>query len=263
VLILVDRYDLSTARAIAYARTLSQHSRAVHFDIDPTITRELRARWEEVGPRWLPLDIVECLERATLELVADEVADDETEVTLLLPRRSFGSRLSRILHDRTADSIAAAVAVVPNFSATIVPFNLTDLERGERLEGEAESARRERPVVEVDEADLLPGDLRLRERSSGSEEISAVVWRQRAKVAGRIRSVRVQSGTGASNLESTIADGTGTLLLVFQGRPTIPGIEPGARLVAQGMVGSWDDQLAMLNPDYEIVAGASHDPLRS
>ena len=78
-------------------------------------------------------------------------------------------------------------------------------------------------------------------------------------MAGRIRSVRVQTGTGALNLECTISDGTGTLLLVFQGRPTIPGIEPGARLVVEGMVGSWHSQLAILNPDYELVAGSSTD----
>jgi len=77
-------------------------------------------------------------------------------------------------------------------------------------------------------------------------------------VAGRIKSVRVQTGEGASNLECTISDGTGSLMLVFQGRPTIPGIEPGARLVVEGMVGSWHQGLAILNPDYELVAGATH-----
>jgi hypothetical protein len=52
-----------------------------------------------------------------------------------------------------------------------------------------------------------------------------------------------------------LADDTGRMLLVFQGRPRIPGIEPGARLVASGMVASWDRRLAILNPDYELIAG--------
>ena len=269
VLVLVDSFDLAAARAVAYARTLSQHTRAVHFDIDPEVTKELNRRWAEVGPRWLPLDIVECrdrrLERATLELVADVVADRDTECTILLPRRSFGSRLSRILHDRTADSIASAVSVVPNVSATIVPFNLVDLQRGQEIEEEAEAkapnAKKADAKREQEESgDLLPVDLRLRERSLGAAEISSLEWRQRAKVAGRIRSVRVQTGPGAQNLECTISDGTGTLMLVFQGRPTIPGIEPGTRVVVEGMVGSWHHEMAILNPDYEIVAGAASDP---
>jgi amino acid transporter len=271
VLVLVDSFDLAAARAVDYARTLSQHTRAVHFDIDPEVTKELNARWAEVGPKWLPLDIIECpdrrLERATLELVAEMVADRDTECTILLPRRSFSTRLARILHDRTADAIASAVSVVPNVSATIVPFNLVDLQRGRALEEEAEEARAAKTAEEPKakrsehERPVLAADLRLAERGVGAEPISGIVWRQRAKVAGRVKSVRVQTGPGASNLECTVTDGSGSLLVVFQGRPTVPGIEPGARLVLEGMVGSWHSQLAVLNPDYELVAGSSaeHD----
>ena len=39
----------------------------------------------------------------------------------------------------------------------------------------------------------------------------------------------------------------------------MPGIEAGARLVVEGMVGSWDSELAILNPDYELIAGASEE----
>jgi amino acid transporter len=264
VLVLVDSFDLAAARAVDYARTLSQHTRAVHFDIDPEVTKELNLRWAEVGPKWLPLDIIECpdrrLERATLELVAEMVADHGTECTILLPRRSFGSRLARILHDRTADAIASAVSVVPNVSATIVPFNLIDLQRGQAIEEEVNEAVEEAPSGKPEtERGLLPADQRLRQRALGARPIKGVEWRQRAKVAGRVKSVRVQTGPGASNLECTVSDGTGSLLVVFQGRPTVPGIEPGARLVLEGMVGSWHQQLAILNPDYELVAGSEAD----
>jgi amino acid transporter len=269
VLVLVDSYDLAGARAVEYARTLSQHTRAVHFDIDPEVTRELNQRWAEVGPGWLPLDIIECqdrrLERATLELVAEMVADQDTECTILLPRRAFSSRMARILHDRTADRIASAVSVVPNVSATIVPFNLVDLQRGQALEEEAQQRAKARtgadepppPAAPKHGAVLLPADQRLAERSSGAAAISELEWRKRARVAGRVRSVRVQTGPGSENLECTLTDSTGSLLIVFQGRPTVPGIEPGARLVLEGMVGSWHQQLAILNPDYELIAGPS------
>ena len=52
----------------------------------------------------------------------------------------------------------------------------------------------------------------------------------------------------------------GGLLLVFVGRPKIAGIEPGARLVAEGMVGAWGRRPAMLNPSIELMAGAGQDP---
>ena len=89
--------------------------------------------------------------------------------------------------------------------------------------------------------------------------IADAVPRQRVKVAGRVRSVRVQPRAGTSNLECVLNDGTGGLLLVFQGRPKIAGIEPGARLVAEGMVGAWGRRPAMLNPSFELVSGAGQD----
>ena len=52
-----------------------------------------------------------------------------------------------------------------------------------------------------------------------------------------------------------LADDTGKLLLVFQGRRRIPGIQPGARLLVEGMVGDWSRHQAILNPDYELIAG--------
>ena len=268
VIVFVDSLDMAASRAIAYARTLSRSTRAVHFDIDDKVTKNLVDRWAEVAPKWMPLDVIACpdrrLERAAIELVAEIVADPDVECTILLPRRAFNSRLSRVLHDRTADSIVQAVAIVPHVSATIVPFNFYDYERKIGLETEIETdIAAERRAGEDShrrrDKSALPGDERLRERSVGAVAISDTEWRQRAKVAGRIKSVRVQTGTAASNLECTLADESGTLLLVFQGRPNIPGIEPGARLVVEGMVGSWEHSMAMLNPDYELIAGVSDD----
>ena len=93
------------------------------------------------------------------------------------------------------------------------------------------------------------------DRARGTTPIGDAQWRQRVRVAGRVRSVRVQPRAGTSNLECVLADDTGMLLLVFQGRRRIPGIQPGARLVVEGMVGDWARRQAILNPDYELIAG--------
>ena len=76
VVVLVDRLDMATARALQYARTLAPDDlRAVHFDIDTKAARELEAEWGRLGLARLPLDIIECpdrrLGRAAIELVAD------------------------------------------------------------------------------------------------------------------------------------------------------------------------------------------------
>lgn len=253
VLVLIGQLDMAAARAVQYARTLRPDElRAVHFNIDAVATEALKDEWSRLGLAHLPLDIVECrdrrLERAALEYVADLVADGKTECTVLLPRRAFNSRLARVLHDRSADRIADAVGTVAHVAATIVPFNLESAQR-RRLRPfthRPDAVRRKVRTAGVDRA--------LARRATGTVPIGEVAWRTRVRVAGRIRSLRVQTAKGTANLECEITDDTGVLLLVFQGRPKIPGIEPGARLIVEGMVGSWQRRLAILNPDYELVS---------
>jgi amino acid transporter len=251
VVVFVDRFDLATARALQYARSLNPDDlRAVHFNLDTKVARQLEEEWSRLGLSRLPLDIVECrdrrLNRAALALVADAVADGDTECTVLLPRRSFRSAWERLLHDRTADRISAALSVVPHVSPTIVPFNV-----GELL---SRPSPRVEPSPPAPKGRPLAADEALARRSRDTVPIGEVRWRQRVRVAGRIYSVRVQPRGGTSNLECVLVDDTGRILLVFQGRPKIPGIETGARLIASGMAGSWGRRLALLNPDYELVA---------
>jgi len=299
VVVLVDRLDLATARAIQYARTLTPVDiRAVHFDIDSVAARQLEEQWSRLGLARLPLDIIECpdrrLLRAAIEMVADAVVDGDTECTVLLPRRTYAYGWQRFLHDRTADKIAEVVSQVPHVAATIVPFNLNRSWRtkrarryGKLLEATAGQAAAgasteatsredipgEGPFEAGDPGAGRPGgakrkekatsaDLALASRATNTRPISEVHWRERVRVAGRVKSVRVQPRAGAANLECVLTDGTGGLLLIFQGRPKIPGIEPGARLVVEGMVGAWGRRLAILNPDYELVSGPEADPAR-
>ncbi|MGH9170736.1 MAG: APC family permease, partial [Acidimicrobiales bacterium] len=127
VLVLVERLDLATARALQYARTLAPDElRAVHFVLDTRQSHELEEKWSRLGLARFPLDLLECqdrrLSRAAMQLVAEASDDGQTEVSVLLPRRVFEGYWRRVLHDRTADRIAAYVSQLPNANATIVPF---------------------------------------------------------------------------------------------------------------------------------------------
>jgi hypothetical protein len=42
-------------------------------------------------------------------------------------------------------------------------------------------------------------------------------------------------------------------MLIFQGRRRVPGIEPGARITAEGMVGERGRRTAMINPLFTIL----------
>ncbi|MGD0895981.1 MAG: amino acid permease [Acidimicrobiales bacterium] len=254
VLILVDRLDLAAARAVQYARTLNPDElRAVHFAVDPRDAARLEAEWSRLGLSRLPLDIVDCpdrrLARAALELAAQVLARGDTELSVVMPRRAFKTAWQRILHDRTADRIAAAVSQLPHANATIVPFQLSSAPAQHRAIAllERTGTHRTRPVVREGDGETS--------KISGTTPIVEVQWRDRVRVAGRIRSVRVPAGGATANLECTLVDSTGAILLVFQGRRHIPGVQQGARLVARGMVGAWQGQLAILNPVYELIAG--------
>ena len=84
--------------------------------------------------------------------------------------------------------------------------------------------------------------------------VAEVEWRSRARVAGRVRSLRVQPWAGVPTLEGTLVDDTGGISVVFLGRRHVPGIRPGTRMVVEGMVGDHAGRLAILNPDYRLLA---------
>ena len=75
-------------------------------------------------------------------------------------------------------------------------------------------------------------------------------------MVGRVKSVRIQPGGSISSLECLLVDNTGQILLIFQGRRTLPGVEPGVILIAEGIVGDRYKRKAMINPSYTILQGA-------
>ena len=128
VIVLVERLDRASARAMQYGRTLRPDElRAVHIASDPVRAEALAGEWAELPLNRFALELVECpdrrIARAALEVVAEE-ADGNTEVTVLLPRREFASAWHRLFHDRTADAIANALAQVPHANFTFVPYHL-------------------------------------------------------------------------------------------------------------------------------------------
>src|SRR5438874_10070822 len=133
VLVMVDALDKSAARAIQYARTLvPDELKAVHIASDPHRAEELADEWRRLGLSRLPLMIVDApdrrVARAVLEVVAEETADGQTEVTVLIPRRMYRRAWHKLLHDRTADQIVRAVGHLPHANVTFVPFHF-----GEKL----------------------------------------------------------------------------------------------------------------------------------
>jgi amino acid transporter len=272
VLIFVDSVDLATFAAIRYARGLRPTTmRAVHFVIDSAQAEKLREDWVRYGQD-IPLEMIDTpdrrLLRAAVELVSHEAAQKGTNVTVVLPRRSYSPLIGRLLHDRTADKIAAVASQVPNSAATIIPFDVESRVQvlharhtaGASAEGGAgEEAARYVPAKGKSLAtDVAAGrqdgtGARPAAPQNGVTPIGALGAPGKARVEGRVRAVEIRPVEQNCVFEATIADSTGALTAMFYGRTHIPGVEPGARLRLDGKVSLREGGPAMINPAYQLL----------
>jgi amino acid transporter len=280
VIVFVDDFDLSTIAAIRYAKSLRAASvRAVHFAIDSAHAQRLQAAWQP--ERGVPLEIVDCpdrrLTRAASELVYAEAAVPGTQVTAILPRRSYSPLISRLLHDRTADKIAGVVSRVPNAAATIIPF---DVQNRVRVLEERHAARDQRAAVTdtataAEGGEIVPKTLGADLATATPEDtaqlpgagsyvrpvppadvtpIGSLHQPGRAVIEGRVRAVEIRPVERNSVLVCEISDATGDLTAMFYGRQEIPGLMCGAKVRFRGPVGIKNGKPVMINPAYELIA---------
>src|SRR4051812_5447828 len=73
-------------------------------------------------------------------------------------------------------------------------------------------------------------------------------------VSGRLRTVAYTPRTNLPTLEADLYDGSDVVTLVFLGRRSIVGIEPGRQLTAKGRIAIRDDRKVIYNPYYELEA---------
>ncbi len=281
VFVFVDNLDLATLRALRYARGLRPDEvRAVHFVLDESRSRRLTERWASLQRGDITLELVECrdrrLGRASIDLLSRTVTDGRTEATVLLPRRTYTPVVGRLLHDRTADHIAARISRVPNAAATIVPFDLrapvrrlarahrggeTFTDTARRLESQralsatsglaAPAAQSGAPAQAT--TGRPPAQAPDAAGPTAPTPIEALTGTGPTTVEGRVHSVEVRRAGGSQILECEIVGHTGGILVRFYGRSTIAGLEPGARLRIHGRPATQAGALSFTNPSYELL----------
>jgi hypothetical protein len=87
---------------------------------------------------------------------------------------------------------------------------------------------------------------------AGATPIAEVRYRDRVRIAGRVRSVRVAPQHDAPLLELILDDGSAAISVVFLGRRSLAGVGVGSHMVVDGTVGLHHNRLALLNPAYEL-----------
>lgn len=93
-----------------------------------------------------------------------------------------------------------------------------------------------------------------RQALDGVIPIVDVKWREKVKVAGRVKALRVQPWADqVASLELTLADGTGGITVVFLGRRMLGGVNLGTHLVVEGMTSEHHGLLTILNPAYQLL----------
>jgi RecG-like helicase len=100
--------------------------------------------------------------------------------------------------------------------------------------------------------ELEAEELRQHTEESGCTPIAACQDRQQVTVTGTLRAVTLRPRAGVPALEAELFDGTDALDVVWLGRRSIAGIEPGRRLVAHGRISHARGRRVLFNPRYEL-----------
>ena len=262
VTVFIDSLDIATVGAIRYARSLNPRSlAAVHFVIDDLRAEKIQMDWvasDAVSD--VALELIDCPDRrlanSALDYAIRTTERSDVELTLLLPRRAYSGFLGRLLHDQTAEQIAAPISQLPRVVATIVPFDvdritsISNIEIHQSHEVKPELAIAVKtPINKTETVNIEP----ISHHTKDVTSISDIQWRKRAKVQGRVTSIKSAPRGAAPTLQVEIWDETGGVSLHFLGRRDIAGLEVGSQLRAEGMVGEEEGSMVILNPSYELL----------
>jgi hypothetical protein len=262
VTIFVDSVDIATVGAVRYARSLKPHKvKAVHFVIDDRRGQEILDAWATSDAlEDVQLELIDCPDRrivnSALDYAIRKTEKPDLELTILLPRRSYSRFLGRLLHDQTAEEIAAPISQLQRVVATIVPFDVNRITSGKPLLSSHEHSVSPNVVidqspkpVQVAQKEFAP----IEHHAEDVTPIGSVEWRKRSMVHGRVTSISTTPRGSAPLLQVEVWDQTGGITLNFLGRREIAGLSVGMEIRAEGMVGEEEGQLTILNPSYELL----------
>jgi amino acid transporter len=262
VFVFVNSVDLAVLEALRYGKGLrADELIAVHFMVDAAHAAALRKRWDhfDLDTR---LRVVDCPDRqinraAQVLVVKARDEHPDTNVTVLLPRRTYAPLLGRLLHDRTADKISRAVSLIPDAAATIVPYDVQSriseafpdgLEQRISREFEKVQARISQDENQTVETYEHP------ERPATVIPVDGVIPGRRATIEGRVSQVEDITKRRRTLRWIVVGDDSGDISVTF--RPGHGGhdIQPGQLLRISGKARqSGKHPVSMVDPTYHVI----------
>jgi hypothetical protein len=88
--------------------------------------------------------------------------------------------------------------------------------------------------------------------ATGCTPIQDCADRQIVSVTGTLRTVTLRPRAGVPALEAELFDGSAALDVVWLGRRSIAGIEPGRMIIASGRISMNRGRPVLFNPKYEL-----------
>jgi amino acid transporter len=261
VFVFVNSVDLAVIEALRYGKGLrADEMIAVHFMVDAAYVAQLRKRWDhfELDTR---LRVVDCPDRRitrAAQLFVAKARDEkrDTNVTVLLPRRTYAPLIGRLLHDRTADKIARAVSLIPDAAATIVPYDVQT-----RIEEAYPDRFEQRIVRELDKIEVWVSrgedqDVEAYEHPDPSRSVITVaglIPGHRATFEGRVSEVEDTNERRRTLRSVVVGDNSGEITVTFRsGRGA--DIQPGQLLRITGKPRqSGNRPMSMLDPTYHVT----------
>jgi amino acid transporter len=129
VIVPVARLDRATVQAIAFARSISPHVRAVHVATSSESAEAFRRRWEKWSGK-VPIDVIESpyrsLVRPLLRYIERVNERDPRPLTVVLAEFVPRHWWEFILHSQTAFRLKAALLFRPNTIVIDVPYHFKD-----------------------------------------------------------------------------------------------------------------------------------------
>lgn len=101
-------------------------------------------------------------------------------------------------------------------------------------------------TVEADELQEQVRDLR-------ATSIAQAPLATQLTVSGTVRAVTLRPRGQVAALEADLYDGSGAVTLIWLGRRSIRGINPGRTMMASGRITERGDRRVMFNPLYELL----------
>jgi amino acid transporter len=275
--VLVSKLHLPTLRALAYARaTRPSHLEALIVDVDEAETLRLREEWDRAE---IPVQLTVLaspyreITRPVVQYVKQLRRESPRDiVTVFIPEYVLGHWWEQVLHNQSALRLKARLIQQRGVVVASVPYQMKSAGR-EQWGGGLRQQPVPTPAVTQPPADpmrklrkltagpdaLHAAEVQAEIRQSSVTPIGDCSDRQRADVAGVLRTVTQRPRGSSLTMEADLWDGTGHVTLVWLGRRSIPGIQPGRRLVVHGRVARVKGERTMYNPAYELLPSMSAD----